>query len=141
MFELPLLGLQCSHEFERSCCCCFRHASPLYIFVRLSTCSGPFLIFFALCFCRHTQPHNHKMHIAVDMNASFAVHAGSCVWRLLSSSVCVTATGDDNSDNSRPPSPELGKRDPTKICLVHYSHMVGRPVGHRQRVGETARRV
>ncbi|EAN92334.1 hypothetical protein Tc00.1047053506001.30 [Trypanosoma cruzi] len=29
------------------------------------------------------------MHIAVDLNASFAVHAGSCVWRLLSSSVAV----------------------------------------------------
>ncbi|RNC39706.1 surface protease GP63, partial [Trypanosoma cruzi] len=32
---------------------------------------------------------NHKMHIAVDMNAPFAVHAGSCVWRLLSSSVAM----------------------------------------------------
>ncbi|RNC52391.1 surface protease GP63 [Trypanosoma cruzi] len=29
------------------------------------------------------------MHIAVDLNASFAVHAGSCVWRLLSSSVAM----------------------------------------------------
>ncbi|RNF04941.1 hypothetical protein TcG_11039 [Trypanosoma cruzi] len=38
--------------------------------------------FFALCFCRHTQLHIHKMHIAVDLNAPFAVHAGSCV-RLL----------------------------------------------------------
>ncbi|PBJ70790.1 hypothetical protein BCY84_18019 [Trypanosoma cruzi cruzi] len=27
------------------------------------------------------------MHIAVDLNAPFVVHAGSCVWRLLSSSV------------------------------------------------------
>ncbi|RNC60368.1 surface protease GP63 [Trypanosoma cruzi] len=27
------------------------------------------------------------MHIAVDLAASFVVHAGSCVWRLLSSSV------------------------------------------------------
>ncbi|ESS62145.1 hypothetical protein TCDM_10225 [Trypanosoma cruzi Dm28c] len=31
-----------------------------------------------------TQPHTDKMHIAVDLDASFAVHAGSCVWRLLS---------------------------------------------------------
>ncbi|RNC53663.1 mucin TcMUCII [Trypanosoma cruzi] len=30
------------------------------------------------------------------------------------SSVCVTATGDDNNDNSSPPSPELGKPDPTR---------------------------
>ncbi|RNC56197.1 hypothetical protein TcCL_ESM06247 [Trypanosoma cruzi] len=29
------------------------------------------------------------MHIAVDLNVSFAVHAGSCVWRLLSSSVAM----------------------------------------------------
>ncbi|RNC42063.1 mucin TcMUCII [Trypanosoma cruzi] len=29
------------------------------------------------------------MHVAVDLNASFAVHAGSCVWRLLSSSVAM----------------------------------------------------
>ncbi|RNC41426.1 surface protease GP63 [Trypanosoma cruzi] len=29
------------------------------------------------------------MQIAVDLNASFAVHAGSCVWRLLSSSVAM----------------------------------------------------
>ncbi|PBJ79963.1 hypothetical protein BCY84_01975 [Trypanosoma cruzi cruzi] len=29
------------------------------------------------------------MHIAVDMNATFVVHAGSCVWRLLSSSVAM----------------------------------------------------
>ncbi|PBJ68537.1 hypothetical protein BCY84_21442 [Trypanosoma cruzi cruzi] len=29
------------------------------------------------------------MHIAVDMNAPFVVHAGSCVWRLLSSSVAM----------------------------------------------------
>ncbi|RNC52450.1 surface protease GP63 [Trypanosoma cruzi] len=29
------------------------------------------------------------MHIAVDLNASFAVHAGSCVWRLLYSSVAM----------------------------------------------------
>ncbi|PBJ79979.1 hypothetical protein TcG_11820 [Trypanosoma cruzi] len=29
------------------------------------------------------------MHIAVDLNACFAVHAGSCVWRLLSSSVAM----------------------------------------------------
>ncbi|RNC39702.1 hypothetical protein TcCL_NonESM10908 [Trypanosoma cruzi] len=29
------------------------------------------------------------MHIAVDLNAPFAVHAGSCVWRLLSSSVAM----------------------------------------------------
>ncbi|RNC40553.1 hypothetical protein TcCL_NonESM09966, partial [Trypanosoma cruzi] len=28
---LPLLGLQCSHEFERPSSCCFRHAPPLYI--------------------------------------------------------------------------------------------------------------
>ncbi|ESS60378.1 hypothetical protein TCDM_12105 [Trypanosoma cruzi Dm28c] len=51
----------------------------------------PFFFFFALCFCRHTQPHTHKMRIAVDLNASFVVHAGSCVWRLLSFSVCVAA--------------------------------------------------
>ncbi|RNC53734.1 surface protease GP63 [Trypanosoma cruzi] len=29
------------------------------------------------------------MRIAVDLNASFVVHAGSCVWRLLSSSVAM----------------------------------------------------
>ncbi|EAN94611.1 hypothetical protein Tc00.1047053509217.170 [Trypanosoma cruzi] len=29
------------------------------------------------------------MHSAVDLNASFVVHAGSCVWRLLSSSVAM----------------------------------------------------
>ncbi|ESS60338.1 hypothetical protein TCDM_12139 [Trypanosoma cruzi Dm28c] len=29
------------------------------------------------------------MHIAVDMNAPFVVHAGICVWRLLSSSVAM----------------------------------------------------
>ncbi|RNC32444.1 surface protease GP63 [Trypanosoma cruzi] len=29
------------------------------------------------------------MHIAVDLNAPFVVHAGSCVWRLLSSSVAM----------------------------------------------------
>ncbi|PBJ78678.1 hypothetical protein BCY84_04108 [Trypanosoma cruzi cruzi] len=29
------------------------------------------------------------MHIAVDMNAPFVVHAGSCVWRLLYSSVAM----------------------------------------------------
>ncbi|ESS61497.1 hypothetical protein TCDM_10901 [Trypanosoma cruzi Dm28c] len=29
------------------------------------------------------------MHVAVDLDASFAVHAGSCVWRLLSSSVAM----------------------------------------------------
>ncbi|ESS55935.1 hypothetical protein TCDM_12569 [Trypanosoma cruzi Dm28c] len=40
----------------------------------------PLFYFFALCFCRHT----HKLHIAVDLNAPFVVHAGSCVWRLLS---------------------------------------------------------
>ncbi|RNC39033.1 surface protease GP63 [Trypanosoma cruzi] len=33
------------------------------------------------------------MHIAVDLNASFAVHAGSCVWRLLSSSVAMRRMG------------------------------------------------
>ncbi|ESS58861.1 hypothetical protein TCDM_12356 [Trypanosoma cruzi Dm28c] len=49
----------------------------------------PLFHVFASCFCRHTQPHTHKMHIAVDMNAPFVVHAGSCVWRLLSSSVAM----------------------------------------------------
>ncbi|RNC31868.1 mucin-like glycoprotein [Trypanosoma cruzi] len=29
------------------------------------------------------------MHIAADLDASFVVHAGSCVWRLLSSSVAM----------------------------------------------------
>ncbi|EAN97488.1 hypothetical protein Tc00.1047053506813.10 [Trypanosoma cruzi] len=49
----------------------------------------PLFCFFALCCCRHTQPHTHKVHIAVDLNAPFVVHAGSCVWRLLSSSVAM----------------------------------------------------
>ncbi|EAN82950.1 hypothetical protein Tc00.1047053510419.30 [Trypanosoma cruzi] len=33
------------------------------------------------------------MHIAVDLNAPFVVHAGSCAWRLCCISVCVTAAG------------------------------------------------
>ncbi|PBJ76282.1 mucin TcMUCII [Trypanosoma cruzi cruzi] len=91
------------------------------------------------------------MHIAVDLNAPFAVHAGSCVWRLLSffvamrrrevegvrslrllscgcgaprvagvvgpRSVCVTATGEGNNDNSSPPSPKVRTPDHTKSAL------------------------
>ncbi|RNF10778.1 mucin TcMUCII [Trypanosoma cruzi] len=97
-----------------------------------------------------THNHTHKTHIEVDLNASFAVHAGGCVWQLLSSSVamrrseegvrspsllscgcdtprvtgvvgprsvCVTATGDGNNDNSSPPSPKVRKPDPTKSAL------------------------
>ncbi|ESS54918.1 hypothetical protein TCDM_13653 [Trypanosoma cruzi Dm28c] len=55
----------------------------------------PLFFFVALCFCRHTQPHTHKMHIAVDLNAPFVVHAGSCVWRLLSSSVAMRRRGEE----------------------------------------------
>ncbi|RNC41296.1 surface protease GP63 [Trypanosoma cruzi] len=35
------------------------------------------------------------MHIAVDLDAPFAVHAGSCVWRLLSSSVAMRMKGGE----------------------------------------------
>ncbi|KAF8291997.1 hypothetical protein TcYC6_0118470 [Trypanosoma cruzi] len=62
-------------------CCTFLCVSPHTLL--------PLFYFFALCFCRHTQPYTHKMHIAVDLNAPFAVHAGSCVWRLLSPSVAM----------------------------------------------------
>ncbi|RNC43320.1 hypothetical protein TcCL_NonESM07034, partial [Trypanosoma cruzi] len=56
-------------------------------FVRLSTYSSP--SFLLLCFV-FLQAHTttHKMHIAVDLNASFVACAGSCVW-LLSSSVAM----------------------------------------------------
>ncbi|RNF07751.1 surface protease GP63 [Trypanosoma cruzi] len=37
------------------------------------------------------------MHISVDLNASFAVHAGSCVWRLLSSSVAMRRRVNEGS--------------------------------------------
>ncbi|RNC32169.1 mucin TcMUCII, partial [Trypanosoma cruzi] len=46
-----------------------------------------------LCVSAGTHNHTHKMHIAVDLNAPFVVHAGSCVWRLRCNSACVTAAG------------------------------------------------
>ncbi|ESS55332.1 hypothetical protein TCDM_13202 [Trypanosoma cruzi Dm28c] len=54
--------------------------------------------FFALCCCRHTQPHTHKKHIAVGLNASFVACAGSCVWRLLSSSVAMRRSEEEVLD-------------------------------------------
>ncbi|RNC52486.1 surface protease GP63 [Trypanosoma cruzi] len=42
------------------------------------------------------------MHIAVGLNALFAVHAGSCVWRLLSSSVGMKRREEEGA---RSPSP------------------------------------
>ncbi|EAN93664.1 hypothetical protein Tc00.1047053506667.170 [Trypanosoma cruzi] len=37
------------------------------------------------------------MHIAVDLSAPFAVHAGSCVWRLLSSSVAMRRSEEEGA--------------------------------------------
>ncbi|RNC33090.1 mucin TcMUCII [Trypanosoma cruzi] len=67
-------------------------ASAMHLRCTFLCVSPHLLLSFLFLFCfvflqAHT--HTHKMHIAVDLNASFAVHAGSCVWRLLSSSVAM----------------------------------------------------
>ncbi|RNC54215.1 trans-sialidase [Trypanosoma cruzi] len=41
------------------------------------------------------------MHIAVDLNAPFVVHAGSCVWRLLSSSVAMRRREEESECAAR----------------------------------------
>ncbi|EAN84552.1 hypothetical protein Tc00.1047053511611.30 [Trypanosoma cruzi] len=58
-----------------------------FYFVRSFAFVALFFFFILHCFV-FLQAHNnhtHKMHIAVDLNAPFVVHAGSCVWRLFSS--------------------------------------------------------
>ncbi|RNE99496.1 surface protease GP63 [Trypanosoma cruzi] len=80
----------------------FCHAPQRYIFfVRLSTHSAPFFI--RLCFV-FLQAHT-RCTLQWILNASFAVHAGSFVWRLLSSSVVMRRRVKEGS--AQPESPFL----------------------------------
>ncbi|RNC37946.1 hypothetical protein TcCL_NonESM12859, partial [Trypanosoma cruzi] len=85
----------------------FRRAPPLCFFLRLSAYSALFFLIFCLVFLQaHTATHSQKMHIAVDLNASFVVHAGSYVW-LLSSSVAVKSREERGSAQPESPFPRV----------------------------------
>ncbi|RNC56277.1 hypothetical protein TcCL_ESM06210 [Trypanosoma cruzi] len=103
MCGLPLLGRQCSHEFERSSRC-FRHASLLYSFL---LCVSPHTLLplfylFALCFRRHTTTHTQDAHCS-GFECSFC----SACWQLRVAAVVFFRGYEEKGEGEGVRSPSL----------------------------------
>ncbi|EAN85572.1 hypothetical protein TcYC6_0001580 [Trypanosoma cruzi] len=60
------------------------HFCCAFLFVRPFKCSAPvFTSLLRVCLQAHTTTCTHRMHIAVDLDASFVACAGGCGWLLL----------------------------------------------------------